>query len=164
MSKVIKPRNPVAQSPLLRKGGVHEKSASAKRQQLRIRLNQQLDDWQDELAFERDFQDSINHKDEVDADMEVIAPVSVKQIKEDLDLVYEIYAEYPKSRQETMKRIIGSKTYSANGYENAPKYNNKTWHFHKLIEILKWIVPLLGIVTSCLMMFPKRFLVGEKLT
>jgi len=48
MSQVLKPRNPVARSPLMRKGGVHEKSATAKRQQAREGLNRQLDDWQDE--------------------------------------------------------------------------------------------------------------------
>jgi len=45
--KQPRPRNPVARSPLLGKGGVHEKSISAKRQQakrdLAARLRQ-LDD------------------------------------------------------------------------------------------------------------------------
>ena len=35
---VPKPRNPVARSPLLGKGGPHEKSASAKRQRARAEL------------------------------------------------------------------------------------------------------------------------------
>ena len=66
MSQTLKPRNPIAQSPLLRKGGVHEKSATAKRQQTRIGLNRQLDDWQDDLAFEREMQHIIDQKDLVD--------------------------------------------------------------------------------------------------
>ena len=66
MSQTLKPRNPVAQSPLLRKGGVHEKSATAKRQQTRTGLNRQLDDWQDDLAFEREMQHIIDQKDLVD--------------------------------------------------------------------------------------------------
>ena len=66
MSQVLKPRNPVARSPLMRKGGVHEKSATAKRQQAREGLNRQLNDWQDDLAFEREMQESINQKDLVD--------------------------------------------------------------------------------------------------
>jgi len=36
------PRNPVARSPLLRKGGVHEKSVGAKRRQARMALQKQL--------------------------------------------------------------------------------------------------------------------------
>lgn len=66
MSTAIKPRNPVAQSPLLRKGGVHEKSVSAKRQQTRTGLNRQLDDWQDELAFEREMQTILDQTDLVE--------------------------------------------------------------------------------------------------
>ena len=66
MSQVLKPRNPVARSPLMRKGGVHEKSATAKRQQAREGLNRQLDDWQDDLAFEREMQDLISQKDLAD--------------------------------------------------------------------------------------------------
>lgn len=48
------PRNPVALSPLLRKGSVHEKSKTAKRQQTRQVLGQQLDNWREELEFERE--------------------------------------------------------------------------------------------------------------
>jgi len=47
------PRNSVACSPILRKGGVHEKSKTAKRRQKRQSLNLQLDDWRGELEFER---------------------------------------------------------------------------------------------------------------
>jgi len=50
----------------MRKGGVHEKSATAKRQQAREGLNRQLDDWQDDLAFEREMQELISQKDLVD--------------------------------------------------------------------------------------------------
>ena len=38
----LKPRNPVARSPLLGKGGPHEKSASAKRQRAKAELARQL--------------------------------------------------------------------------------------------------------------------------
>ena len=37
-----KPRNPVARSPLLRKGGVHEKSRGAKRREARMDLARTL--------------------------------------------------------------------------------------------------------------------------
>ena len=50
----IVPRNPVARSPLLRKGGVHEKSKTAKRRQTSQALKVQLEDWREELEFERD--------------------------------------------------------------------------------------------------------------
>ena len=39
-----KPRNPVARSPLLRKGGVHEKSTGARRRAARIELQKRLRD------------------------------------------------------------------------------------------------------------------------
>ena len=49
----IVPRNPVARSPLLRKGGVHQKSKTAKRRQTSQALKVQLEDWREELEFER---------------------------------------------------------------------------------------------------------------
>ena len=57
MSDRIKPRNPVARSPLLRKGGVHEIAKSGDRQSNRISLSIALEDWEDDLAFEREMQD-----------------------------------------------------------------------------------------------------------
>jgi hypothetical protein len=43
-----KPRNPVARSPLLGKGGPHEKSPSAKRQRAKAELARQLRHLSDE--------------------------------------------------------------------------------------------------------------------
>jgi len=39
---IPRPRNPVARSPLLAKGGVHEKSRGAKRRQARMELARTL--------------------------------------------------------------------------------------------------------------------------
>ena len=39
-----KPRNPVARSPLLRKGGVHRKSRSAERMQSKRELKEEAED------------------------------------------------------------------------------------------------------------------------
>ena len=39
---LLRPRNPVARSPLLAKGGVHEKSRKAKRRQARVELARRL--------------------------------------------------------------------------------------------------------------------------
>ena len=39
-----KPRNPVARSPLLRKGGAHGKSTAAQRREARIALARQVSD------------------------------------------------------------------------------------------------------------------------
>jgi hypothetical protein len=43
-----KPRNPVARSPLLGKGGPHEKSPSARRQRAKAALARELRDDRDE--------------------------------------------------------------------------------------------------------------------
>ncbi|MEO0367500.1 MAG: hypothetical protein AAF197_01810 [Pseudomonadota bacterium] len=48
------PRNPVARSPLLRRGGVHERSRSAIRQQNRQSLQDEASHWRDELDSESD--------------------------------------------------------------------------------------------------------------
>ena len=73
----IKRRNPVARSLLLRKGGVHEKTQSAKRQQQRIKDSQSLDDWREELEFEREMQNLINRNsvDEVFFSIELILAI-----------------------------------------------------------------------------------------
>ena len=55
--RTIAPRNPVARSPLLRKGGAHERSKTSLRQQSRGALRTQLDDWREELEFERSLKD-----------------------------------------------------------------------------------------------------------
>lgn len=47
------PRNPVARSPLLRKGGVHQEPKTKQRRHTRQALEGQLDDWREELEFER---------------------------------------------------------------------------------------------------------------
>jgi len=47
------PRNPVARSPLLRKGGVHQETKTNQRRNARQALEGQLEDWRDDLEFER---------------------------------------------------------------------------------------------------------------
>lgn len=44
-------RNPVAQSPLLRKGGVHQVSKSGQRAQARTSLSNALDEWMEEVEL-----------------------------------------------------------------------------------------------------------------
>jgi len=44
---VPKPRNPVARSPLLRKGGAHGKTTRAKRRQAKIELHKLAGDGED---------------------------------------------------------------------------------------------------------------------
>jgi hypothetical protein len=41
---LITPRNPVARSPLLRKGGVHDKTHAAKRRHAKVQLVRNLRD------------------------------------------------------------------------------------------------------------------------
>jgi len=43
-----KPRNPVARSPLMKKGGVHEKSRSAERQREKDAVQSELDEWEED--------------------------------------------------------------------------------------------------------------------
>ena len=47
------PRNPVARSPLLRKGGAHQETKTNQRRNARQALEGQLEDWREELEFER---------------------------------------------------------------------------------------------------------------
>lgn len=52
-------RNPVAQSPLLHKGGPHVKSKTGQRAQARLSTNSAVDEWQEELE-----EDKLNHEQE----------------------------------------------------------------------------------------------------
>ena len=56
----VVPRNPVARSPLMKKGGVHEKSKTAKRRESSQALKSQLEDWREELEFERSLRSNSN--------------------------------------------------------------------------------------------------------
>ncbi|MFT5571768.1 MAG: hypothetical protein ACI9FR_000688 [Cryomorphaceae bacterium] len=46
------PRNPVARSSLMRKGGVHEKSTTTERRQIKDQIDSELDDWREAVEFE----------------------------------------------------------------------------------------------------------------
>ena len=49
--KTIKPRNPVVRSPLMRKGGVHQKSNGAKRKRNARQIQVAAENWREELEF-----------------------------------------------------------------------------------------------------------------
>jgi len=51
------PRNPVARSPLLKRGGAHTQSKTSARRQVRQTIESQLEDWRDDLEFERSLRD-----------------------------------------------------------------------------------------------------------
>jgi hypothetical protein len=53
-------RNHVAQSPLLRKGGVHTKSKTGKRVRARLLITSAIDEWLDELEDNNDNQRGEN--------------------------------------------------------------------------------------------------------
>ena len=48
----IKPRNPVARSPLLKKGGAHGPNATSVRQSAQRILQAQIVDWREDVEFE----------------------------------------------------------------------------------------------------------------
>jgi len=47
------PRNPYANHPMMRKGGVHQKSKSAERSQTRREVKQMARDWSSRILFFR---------------------------------------------------------------------------------------------------------------
>ena len=55
----LKPRNPVVRSPLLQRGGAHQTSKTSLRQGARQALETQLDDWREDLEFERSLRDKL---------------------------------------------------------------------------------------------------------
>ncbi len=57
----------------------------------------------------------------VDADMEVMAPHSVKEIGEKSSLIDDIYSKYPAGRRANLKKIFSTKP-QYNGFDGAPRY------------------------------------------
>lgn len=53
----IVPRNPVARSPLLKKGGAHQTTKTTDRRNVRQAVKSQLEDWREDLEFERSLKD-----------------------------------------------------------------------------------------------------------
>ncbi len=53
-------RNPVAQSPLLRKGGPHVKSKTGQRVRARLSTNSVVDEWLEELEEDKHNQEQEN--------------------------------------------------------------------------------------------------------
>lgn len=51
------PRNPVARSPLLKKGGAHQTTKTTDRRNVRQAVKSQLEDWRGDLEFERSLKD-----------------------------------------------------------------------------------------------------------
>ena len=49
----IKPRNAAARSPLMKKGGVHEKTKTSKRRASKESVKGDLEDWREDVKFER---------------------------------------------------------------------------------------------------------------
>ena len=56
IANTVVPRNRVAPSPLMKKGGVHEKSATSKRRAAKSIVDAELEDWREALAFERELE------------------------------------------------------------------------------------------------------------
>ena len=54
MKNTLKPRNKVAMSPLLRKGGAHGPSDQTIRRQTKQSTKLLLSEWEEDLAFERE--------------------------------------------------------------------------------------------------------------
>ncbi|MEM7359706.1 MAG: hypothetical protein AAF431_11460 [Pseudomonadota bacterium] len=59
----VMPRNPVARSPLLRKGGVHEQTATTKRRQASEALAAELEDWREDVAFEQSIRAELDREE-----------------------------------------------------------------------------------------------------
>lgn len=52
-SMTLVPRNPVARSAQMNKGGVHQETKTSQRQHARQALGAELESWRDDLEFER---------------------------------------------------------------------------------------------------------------
>ena len=70
---MLKRRNPIARSPLLRKGGAHVKSKTGQRVRARLTTQNAIDEWQEELNDKREEQ-NIREQQLPDSFLVRIAP------------------------------------------------------------------------------------------
>ena len=70
---MTKRRNPIARSPLLRKGGAHVKSKTGQRVRARLTTQNAIDEWQEELNDKREEQ-NIREQQLPDSFLVRIAP------------------------------------------------------------------------------------------
>lgn len=61
VGNTLKPRNPVARSPLLRRSGAHQPKRSTQRRAARDSVLSELDEWRDELDDDRVVRDGLEH-------------------------------------------------------------------------------------------------------
>jgi len=54
MKKPMKPRNPFARAPIMKKGGIHQKSRSSEQRQEKDVIDDELQEWKEEEHGEDD--------------------------------------------------------------------------------------------------------------
>ena len=59
---MLKRRNPIARSPLLRKGGAHVKSKTGQRVRARLTTQDAIDEWREETETQQKEQNNGEHK------------------------------------------------------------------------------------------------------
>ena len=92
----------------------------------------------------------------VDADMEVMAPYSIKQISSNTSLIDDIYSKYPIERRTNLKNIFKTKA-QYNGLDGAPRYGDYMWDLHNRVELFKWVIPIsMSIFSGLLILFLRR--------
>lgn len=57
IGSTLVPRNPVARTLATRRGGAHDTSKSSERRNVRNHLNDQLENWREDLEFERELKE-----------------------------------------------------------------------------------------------------------
>lgn len=87
----------------------------------------------------------------VDADKEALGPYGIEQIKNDPDLVDEIYTKRPKKDRRNLKSMF-SREVVYSGYTGVPYYGAKMYYLHKSIEVLKWVVAPAAIFLALVML------------
>ena len=58
IGSTLVPRNPVARTLATRRGGAHEKTKTSERRNVRNSVNNQLENWREDLEFERELKES----------------------------------------------------------------------------------------------------------
>lgn len=59
--------NPVARSPLLRKGGAHQRARSGERQRQRADLGTAMEQWREEETIDLDNEDRLDDQEDADS-------------------------------------------------------------------------------------------------
>ena len=85
----------------------------------------------------------------VDADKDAFASYSIDDIADNPGIVDAVYVKRPPRDRKKLKKMFSGKIVYT-GYDGVPYYGAKMYYLHKVVEVGKWFIAPIGIMTALL--------------